>query len=81
MGELWAFTDHLCARCLGRVLSRRGEGGAIVVRCSNCGTQADRTPEAICCCGIRRGDAAFRCVRLERLISGILGEIVVTGVG
>jgi hypothetical protein len=30
----WHFTDHVCARCLGRVFSRRTDEGETVVRCA-----------------------------------------------
>lgn len=49
----WAITDHLCAKCLGRVLT-----DGKVSRCSNCGEEANGSPSEICACGVR---VAARC--------------------
>jgi hypothetical protein len=75
----WKIEDHVCRECLGRVLSRRGDDGAPVVRCACCGTHAVGEPGAICACGVTRAKyAGLRCARLERPIPGIDSEVVAT---
>jgi hypothetical protein len=81
-GFLWKIEDHACRECLGRVLSRRGDDGEAIVRCACCGAQGVGEPAAICACGISAGRyASLRCTKLERLISGIDSEVVVSEVG
>ena len=76
--ELWALTDHACAKCLGRVLRRVGPDGRPVVRCADCGTEAAGEAPAVCACGIRRGKyAGLRCIRQEAPAPGMLAEVVV----
>jgi hypothetical protein len=79
---LWHIEDHACRECLGRVLSRRGDDGAPLVRCACCGAQAVAEPAAICACGISKGRyAGLRCIRLDRPVPGIDSEVVVAEVG
>jgi hypothetical protein len=74
----WEFTDHVCRRCLGRVVSRRTNGGETVVECGNCGFTAIGEPAVICACGITRGKYdKLRCVRLERPLPGVAAQVVV----
>jgi len=79
---LWRVEDHVCQRCLGRVLSRQADDGGMICRCSNCGAEAAGEPAVICCCGIRRGRYdRLRCVRLDRSVPGITAEVVVAEAG
>lgn len=61
----WLIEDHVCRACFGRVLSRTGEGGVRVYRCSNCGAERSGSRVSLlCACGIKlRGvvDAGLRC--------------------
>jgi ribosomal protein L37AE/L43A len=75
----WRLENHVCRRCLGRIVSRIAEDGQAIVRCSNCGFDAAGDPAAICCCGIKRGSFdKLRCVRLEKPLAGITAEVVAT---
>jgi hypothetical protein len=81
-GFVCKIEGHACRECLGRVLSRRGDDGASVVRCACCGAQAVGEPAAICACGVTRGKCAgLRCVRIEQPVPGIDSEVVVAEVG
>lgn len=72
----WAFTDHCCRRCLGRVLERRG-----IYRCADCSVEASGTPNGICACGIQivgsKIAAGFRCVRNPRRTPANPTDVVV----
>ncbi len=77
----WRFEDHVCAQCLGRIVSRVAEDGQRIMQCSNCGAEGVGDPPVICACGIRRGKFdRLRCVRLEHRIEGVAAEVVVSEV-
>jgi hypothetical protein len=70
--------DHLCAGCLGRVVSRKGKGEARIFRCSNCGASGVGSVRSICACGSRiaNKDAGIRCVVNDRRTPDLMSEIV-----
>ncbi len=81
MADLWRLEDHACRACLGRVVSRTGDDGLTIARCSSCGLESVGTHREICCCGAVRGSyARLRCVRRERPLPGVQAEIVVSEV-
>jgi hypothetical protein len=43
--------EHVCRRCLARVLTRTADDGGTVARCSGCDIEAVGGPETICFCG------------------------------
>jgi hypothetical protein len=47
----WTLAEHVCRRCLARVLTRTADDGGTVARCSGCDIEAVGGPEAICFCG------------------------------
>ena len=78
-GYHWKVTDHVCHRCLGRVLERITPDGIVVARCSDCGLEAEGGHRAICTCGmtLRTGQpAGFFCSRNENFEPGATQEIV-----
>lgn len=79
---LWAFTDHVCAGCFGRIVMQRSDEGARTFRCSNCGVEApavdgQRRPP-MCCCGLSIGkkNAGIRCVTNPHPTPEIPSEII-----
>lgn len=84
MGECWQITDHVCRTCFGRILSRVREDGVEVVRCSNCGAEAEGSVTALCSCGMRLRTgkhAGVRCVRNKDKSASLPSEVVaVSGV-
>jgi hypothetical protein len=61
----WTIVDHVCRRCLGRVLARTDADGRRIARCADCGLEAVGEHPAICACGIDTGAAKVR-LRCER---------------
>lgn len=64
--EVWRIEDHVCRVCFSRVLSRPGEDGGRLYRCSGCGTEAvGHAASSICACGLKLKngrDLGVRCV-------------------
>lgn len=65
----WAFTEHCCRVCFGRVMVREAFDRRRTYMCSVCEATADGTSEAaLCCCGIKLKtgvDAGIRCQRTD----------------
>lgn len=59
--DLWAFTDHVCRRCFGRVMQQGDQ-----FMCADCGVVSQAPVEAICGCGIRVGEGKLSAQRLFR---------------
>lgn len=81
---VWEIEDHLCSRCLGRVLSSRDTKGGKTYRCSNCGLTGSGKVQSVCCCGVKVGgkrDAGIRCVKNHRQDAEFPGEIVAVSTG
>lgn len=78
-GEIWKIEDHVCLTCLGRVLSRAGDDGQRVYRCSNCGASGMEPVTSICTCGAQIGQRGgiLRCVINSHRSPGFMSEIVV----
>lgn len=56
---LWAFTDHACRMCRGRILVRMdGAACGIVHRCSICEVECTGPVEDVCACGTRNPDGS-----------------------
>lgn len=49
----WEITDHVCRRCMGRVLKQIDTEGAERHRCSNCGAENIGYVDEVCCCGMK----------------------------
>ncbi len=77
----WRFEDHVCAQCLGRIVSRRADDGRPIARCSSCGTEAVGQASTICVCGVRRGPyAKLRCIRIDHALPGVMAQVVASEV-
>lgn len=75
----WRILDHVCRVCLGRLLER-SEDGKRIVRCAECGLEAEGVHRDLCACGVRqRGgkDAGMRCGRNPGISPERPQEIVV----
>jgi hypothetical protein len=73
----WNITNHVCAACLGRVLS---SDDGMTCRCSNCGLEKTRIKD-LCCCGMRlksNRDAGIRCVTNPNRTPEMPAEIIAT---
>jgi hypothetical protein len=81
MTDGWEITDHVCLRCIGRILRRVGSDDTVEVRCSNCGLVGAGKPQAICWCGFLmkegRQTQRFKCHRNENPSPEMPGEIEV----
>lgn len=81
----WEIEDHLCRRCLGRVLSGYdSKTGSKVYRCSNCGLQDRGHVHNVCCCGVKingKRDAGLRCVPNQKQDAEFPGEVVAVSTG
>ena len=81
----WEIENHLCRRCLGRVLSKPDvKTGGRVYRCSNCGIEGRGKIDNLCCCGVKingRRDAVIRCVVNTQQDAEFPGEIVAVSTG
>lgn len=77
----WKISDHVCAVCMGRVLTRKLDSGRHESRCSNCGLTGDGVPTSICWCSFRipsgRQTQRFKCARNEKPTPEFPAEIVV----
>ncbi len=73
----WSILPHLCAACFGRLLA--STDGRMLVRCSECGAEAEGGHEALCACGaLPPGSRVrLRCVRNEHRTPDAPNEIVV----
>lgn len=61
----WTITDHVCKKCLGRVLERTNNDGTTTARCADCGEMGSSAVH-ICACSmtLRTGtNAGFMCAR------------------
>jgi hypothetical protein len=47
----WAWSDHVCRTCLGRLVERK-DGVRAVFECGNCTHSSEHTPDGICGCGV-----------------------------
>jgi len=80
MSELmpWEITNHVCRRCLGRLLK-----SGLTVRCADCGATVKGAIDQLCACGVKTAngaDAGMRCQpNPERKV--IQQEIVVRWLG
>jgi hypothetical protein len=71
MSESFRIEPHVCADCMGRVLSRdlpdMGGVAATSYRCADCGVEREGTsPAVICMCGFKvrgRTNLVLRCER------------------
>jgi hypothetical protein len=77
-GVAWALTDHVCRRCLGRVLARTTADGRRLARCADCGIEAAGDHPAVCACGADLGTAKvrLRCARQAQPTPEVPCEIV-----
>lgn len=74
----WSLTEHICSRCLGRVL-RRGD----TYRCADCGHTGSGSHVAVCTCGVKIAgrDGGFRCRRNTRQSIESPSEIITMSPG
>lgn len=83
--DLWALTDHACAACFGRVLSRPAgdKGETRIYRCANCGAEArGHDPHVLCACGMKmKGGKLFglRCLVNPDRTPEVPSEVIVEG--
>ena len=78
MSDKWEITRHVCGVCFGRLLMRDSEKTTIV-RCSDCGIEAEGSVKGLCSCGSKLNtgrDAGFRCETNPDYIAGMSQEIV-----
>lgn len=72
-------TDHSCRHCMGPLLRREADDGAMVVRCAECGTTEHGGHSALCWCGveIRGHSAVFECFRNPNVTLAVPQEVLV----
>jgi hypothetical protein len=75
---MWDITDHVCRRCLGRLLERE-EAGRKIYRCADCGASGEGHVSDLCTCGVtlKTGKrVSFQCVPNRAKSDAYSAEIV-----
>jgi hypothetical protein len=74
----WSILPHVCSGCFGRLLASAETGGTLI-RCSECGAQAEGGHECLCACGaLPPGSRVrLRCIPNENRTPESPSEIVV----
>lgn len=74
----WSLTDHVCYRCLGRIVERQSSDG-VVARCCDCGLEVLGGYRKICTCGLTLMSgrpAGFYCAKNDNHKPGKTQEII-----